>query len=298
MTQQPTSSAIPASLLREQLPAITGMTSGLLWSFTPKSIKSKFIDDKLERHSVVKSGSDKLVDHYVQWAGVNDGRYAEVLPPHFFSKYGMSMVAALTSQVPYNLLSVLNQGCHLKINSLIPRNTPIQLRGQLLDCSQDDNRVRIHTRVIAGTEQDPNAMVVDTMAAVMLGKSPKKSRSPRNDPAYNTIGNWSADRDEGRRFFYLSGDFNPIHTFWPLAKRTRFGGCILHGFGSLARTYETIQNSGVTIRDFDARFVKPNLLPCHNLQVQTSEPQGDGRRAMRLVNSDGEVFLAGSFVAG
>lgn len=286
---------IPATLVREQLPAITGMTTGLLWSLTPKQIKSRLIDDKAERTATVKTGSDKLVNHYVQWCGVNDDRYATSLPPHFFSKYGMSMVAALTAQVPYNLMSVLNQGCRFQVNSLIPRNTPVSLRGRLVDCSKDGARVRIHTQVVVGTEDDPEAMIVDSMAAVILGKQSKKKSESREEPDFETVGSWSADRNEGVRFFYLTGDFNPIHTFWPLAKRTRFGGCILHGFGSLARTYETIQNSGITIRDFDARFVKPNLLPANDLQVQISKPQNDDRRAMRLINAQGDVFLGGTF---
>lgn len=287
---------IPASLVTEQLPAITGMTTGLLWSLTPEKIKTRIIDPKAERQTTVKTGSDKLVNHYVQWSGVNDDRYATTLPPHFFSKYGMSMVAALTGQVPYNLMSVLNQGCRFQVNSLIPRNTPVNLSGRLIDCSREGARVRIHTQVIAGTENNPEAMIVDSMAAVILGRQAKKQKEVRTEPEYETVGQWSADRNEGQRFFFLTGDFNPIHTFWPLAKRTRFGGCILHGFGSLARTYETIQNTGIEIADFDARFVKPNLLPAINLSVQISQPDDEGRQAMRLVNDQGDVFLGGSFL--
>lgn len=293
------SQTIPFTLVREQLPAITGMTNGLLLSMTPHKIKSLVLDDKKIHTSKVKSGSNKLVDHYVQWSGVNDDRYAHALPAHFFSKYGMGMVARLTGQVPYNMLSVLNQGCRIQAHSLIPRNTPILLSGELVDCSEDGNRVRIHTRVTAGTRENPEAMTVDTMAAVMLGKSSKKKDSPpRKEPEYETIGEWSADRNEGLRFFYLTGDFNPIHTFWPFAKRTRFGGCILHGFGSLARTYETIQNSGIQIADFDVRFIKPNLLPCQNLQVQVGKESLDnGHQPLRLINANGDVFLAGNFLA-
>ncbi|MDX1498190.1 MAG: hypothetical protein R3352_11585, partial [Salinisphaeraceae bacterium] len=122
---------IPAHLVREQLPAITGMTTGLFWSLTPPAIKSKLRDMHAPQTDVVKAGSDELVEHYIRWCGVNDNRYDGVLPPHFFAKYGMSMVARVTGMVPYNLMSVVNQGCRMQINGLIPRGEAIHLKGEL-----------------------------------------------------------------------------------------------------------------------------------------------------------------------
>lgn len=282
--------------VREQWPAITGMTSGLMWSLTPAAVKNRLVDMYAERQAVVPAGSDALIESYIRWCGVDDERYAGVLPPHFFSKYGMNMVARLTGMVPYNMLSVVNQGCHLRIHSLIPRDTPIHLRGRLLDCTRDGNRVRVHTQVIAGTQAQPDAMSVDTLAAVMLGPSQKKKTQSRAEPEYSVVGEWSADRHEGQRFFYLTGDFNPIHTFWPFARHTRFGGCILHGFGTLARTFEMIQGQAGEIDDFDARFVKPNLLPSGpNVVEVATRADPNGRHALRLTNPAGNVLLGGSY---
>lgn len=289
--------SVPAHLVKEQLPSMVGMTTGLFWSMTPDVIKSRLVDRYAGRSATVSAASDELVNHYVQWSGAPAERYAQTLPPHFFSKYGMSMVAGLTGQVPYNLMSVLNQGCRFQVNGLIPRGTPITLKGRLVECRKEGSRVRIHTRIEAGTAAQADAMVVDTVAAVIVGPRDAKPKSTRQDPQFTSIGQWSADRNDGKRFFYLTGDFNPIHTFWPLARRSRFGGCILHGFGSVARTYETIQNNGFEISDFDVRFVKPNRLPCRDLAVQISEPLDDGRRALRLINAAGDVFLAGVFAA-
>lgn len=273
------------------------MSAGLLKSFVPGVIKSKLLDsDKIYRDEVV-SGSERLLEHYKTWCGVNNAqRYAATLPPHFFSKYGMNMVAKLTSLVPYNMLNVLNQGCHIQVNSLLPRNEPLQLEGRLLECRRDGNRVRIHTQVTVGSASTPKAMTVDTMAAVMLGKQAKPSSKRSPEPEWETVDEWSCDRKEGQRFFLLTGDFNPIHTFWPMAKRTRFGGCILHGFGSLARSWESIQNQGVTIRDFDVRFVKPHKLPSGPNQVQIAAANATGHRPMRLINAQGEVMLAGTYI--
>lgn len=282
--------------VREQLPAITGMTGGLIWSMTPPGIKNRLVDIYAERRAVVHAGSDALVDAYIRWCGVTDDRYAGVLPPHFFSKYGMNMVARLTGMVPYNMLSVVNQGCHLQIRSLIPRAEPIVLRGRLLDCTRDGSRVRVHTQVVVGTAAQPDCMTVDTLAAVMLGPSARKKRSAREEPRYEQVGEWSADRKEGQRFFYLTGDFNPIHTFWPVGRRSRFGACILHGFGTLARSFECIQNARGSINDFDARFVKPNRLPSGPNRVEiTTDADSKGRYGLRVSNPDGEVLLGGSY---
>lgn len=281
----------------EQWPAIAGMTGGLISSFIPKPIKERLIDSSKERHATIPPASDALVDAFVEWSGAEPERYATHLPPLFFAKYGMNMVAGLTGQVPYNMLSVVNQGCRIQIHSLIPRNTEITLRGRLVECTREGNRVRVHTRVTAGTAAEPEAMVVDTVAAVMLGKS-EKSPSSRKEPNYKTVGTWSADEAEGQRFFYLTGDFNPIHTLWPFAKRTRFGGCILHGFASYARTFEMLLNNGHTINDIDLKFVKPNLLPNYNLAVQTARKTA-GKTPLRLIGQDGDragqVYLAGHF---
>lgn len=289
-------SSVSPRFVREQWPAISGMTTGLIWSLTPPAVKNRLVDMYAERQAVVSPGTDALVEAYLRWCGVEDDRYAGVLPPHFFSKYGMNMMARLTGMVPYNMLSVVNQGCHLRVQKLLPRGEPIHLRGRLLDCTRDGNRVRVHTQVIAGTRADPDAMSVDTVAAVMLGPSARKKTASRPEVSYMPVGSWSADRHEGQRFFYLTGDFNPIHTFWPFARRTRFGGCILHGFGTLARTFECIQTQAGTINDFDARFVRPNLLPSGpNLVEVATDSDTDGRRGLRLTEPQGAVLLGGSY---
>ncbi len=286
---------IPATLLAEQIPTIRSMAMGGAWSVVPARLKSGLQKtDKLYTDSA-KAASDKLVEHYAAWSGAPADRYIENLPPHFFSKWGMPLMARLTALVPYNLLSVLNQGCRIRIHADIPRGQRLQLQGRLMDCTESNGRVRIHTRITAGTASNPESMTVDGYAAVVTGKS-KKTTDKRREPAYETVGAWSAGKYEGLRFFYLTGDFNPIHTFWPLARRTRFGGCILHGFGNLARTYEAIENAGYHIRDIDVRFIKPHLLPSNDVQVQVSKnKQNNGRHALRLIGQDGSVYMAGSF---
>lgn len=276
---------------------IAGMSSGLLWSFVPGRLKHRLRDPHAVHEQTIKPASAALVDAYVAWCGVNDDRYAQSLPPHFFAHYGMPMVARLTSLAPCNMLSVVNQGVHFRLRSWLPRNAQLTLRGELVSCRRDGQRMRVHTRVTVGSAADAEAMTVDTLAAVVVGKSAGRSRPAAGEPHWQTVGEWSADRADGQRFFFLTGDFNPIHTLWPVARRTRFGGCILHGFGTLARTIETIQNGGPRLLEIDARFIKPNLLPSGPNRVQVGEAaDADGFRPLQVLNHQGEAMLGGRYV--
>ncbi|HSW13964.1 MAG TPA: MaoC/PaaZ C-terminal domain-containing protein, partial [Solimonas sp.] len=213
------------------------------------------------------------------------------------SHWAFALLARLAGQAPYNLASILNQGLRLQFRAPLPRDTALQLRGQLQEVVNDGRRIRIHTRVVAGWAQQPEAVIIDNYAAVPLrGAADKTAAAARAEPTFETVGQWSATADDGLNFALLTGDFNPIHTLWPLARRTKFRGCILHGFGSVARTMETLRNAGHDIADIDLRFIKPLSLPNAGLEVQVAAPDSDGRRAFRLRSRAGAVHLAGSFV--
>lgn len=246
--------------------------------------------------TTVAPASRALVDDYIAWSGAPASRYRDVLPPHFCSHWAMPMLARLGGKAPYNMLNVLNQGAHLQIKAPLPRDVPLQLRGSLQSVSNDGKRVRIHSRVVAGTAAMPDAFILDSVAAVPLKRS--EARKPvEAEPAFKTIGQWSASADEGVKFAKLTGDFNPIHTLPLLARRTRFRGCILHGFAGLARSFEVIQNSGIEIAELDIRFVKPLPLPSLDLEVQLAAIDADGWQPMRLRNRNGTVHLTGRLLA-
>ena len=287
--------SVPVSLLRHHGPNIYGMFSHGLRSALPlpRPATVETPTPPLERE--VPAPPAALVRAYAEWTGAPPERYAEGLPPHLFSYWGMALIAELTALAPYNLLSVLNQGCRVQTRKLLPIGEAIQLRGHLADVADDGRRVRIETQLQAGSASVPDAQCMTVMAAVpRKGAAPRKSGDKHDEPTFETVGRWSASRDDGLNFALLTGDFNPIHTFWPLARRTRYRGCILHGFGFLSRSYETVLNAGLTIAEFDLRYVKPLALPATDLAVQIS-PASNGQRALRLRAPDGSVHLAGHF---
>lgn len=289
---------IPIGLLTEQRRNITAMLRGALYSYSPLKWGAGRPGETLVQH--VPAASEALLNHYVAWSGGDRTRYANSLPPHFLSsQLALSLVSALTAQSPYPMLSVLNQGLRLRIRAPLPRGTDLVMRGRLIDASDDSYRARIHSRIKIGIDGEEPAVVLDAMAAVMLRKRPaNEARTTREPLVFETVGHWQADEADGRRFFMLTGDFNPIHT-WPLfARRTRYRGCIMHGYGQFAQTFECLQRAGLEPSDIDVRFINPLPLPSPELMIQvTAMPDAmDDRRRLRVLDASGKLYLAGTFV--
>lgn len=237
-----------------------------------------------------------LITAYAEWTGAPPERYADTVPPHMFCYWGLGLISELTGRAPYNLMTAVNQGCRMVVKRPMPAGEAIDVRGHLADVSDDGRRIRIATHLEAGTASVPDAQRIDVMAVVPRRnpKGGKRNAERGPEPDFETVGRWSADADDGLNFALLTGDFNPLHTVKPVGRRTRYGGCILHGFGQLTRTYEAILNAGIDIGVFDIRYVKPVPLPSGMLEVQVSRnPVDGGARALRLCSPDGTVHMAG-----
>jgi hypothetical protein len=255
----------------------------------------------LDHSEIVRSSpppSRELLRAYAAWSNAPVGRYDDELPPHFVAaQVALPVISALTARSPYPLLGVLNQGIHLGVHHAIPATAPLTVRGHLVDASDDGYRARIHSALTVGTPDIPVAMELDAYAAVVLKRRPGGDAKPHEDIAFETIGRWHPGADEGRKFFYLTGDFNPIHTWQAFARRTRFRGCIMHGFGGFAQAYEAIRNAGLDIADIGVKFVRPLPLPGPEVLIQVATATDEsGHRALRLTDASGSVYHAGSFL--
>lgn len=237
-----------------------------------------------------------LIDAYADWTGAPRERYVDVLPAPLFSHWGLGLISELAGQSHCNLLSAVNQGCRMVTRTLLPAGEPIEVSGCLSEIDDDGRRIRLTTRLEVGTVSAPDAQTIEVIAAIPR-RNPKGRRQKQDhgpEPAFETIGHWSAAAGDGIDFALLTGDFNPLHTCPPLGRRTRYGGCILHGFGQMSRTWEALQDAGIEIAEFDIRFVKPVRLPTDNLEVQLArETSGQGGRELRLRSPDGTVHLVG-----
>jgi hypothetical protein len=285
-------------------PRLVLQQGGVIGAFLGGAVKSLLPRrGGLDHSEIVRSApppSRALLHAYAAWSGAPAGRYDDELPPHFVAaRVALPVISALTARSPYPLLGVLNQGIHLGVHHPVPATAPLTVRGRLVDASDDGCRARIHSALTVGTAGTPLALELDAYAAVVLKCRPGGASAPREDVAFETIGRWQPGADEGRKFFYLTGDFNPIHTWQAFARRTRFRGCIMHGFGGFAQAYEAIRSAGHDIADIDVKFVRPLPLPGPEVLIQVAaEADGSGRRALRLVDGSGHVYHAGSFLPG
>jgi hypothetical protein len=283
-------------------PRLLLQQGGVIGAFLGGALKSLLPHPGgLDRSEIVRSApapSLELQRAYAAWCNAPPARYDDELPPHFVAcQVALPVISALTARSPYPLLGVLNQGIRLAIHHTVPATAPLTVRGQLVDASDDGYRARIHSTLTVGTPDIPRAMELDAYAAVVLKRRPGGAPGQRGDVAFETIGRWQPGADEGRKFFYLTGDFNPIHTWPAFARRTRFRGCIMHGFGGFAQAFEAIRNAGHDIADIDVKFVRPLPLPGPEVLIQiAATTDASGRRALRLADGSGNVYHAGSFL--
>lgn len=285
---------VPLAYARHQLPIIVGMFGYGLRSavpfLRPRENPTRFEPYEFE----VAPMPDELVNRYLVWCGADPARYPGILPPHLVSRWGMTAFARLTGQTRFPLLGVLNQGARIEEVHPLPRGESFRVRAVTIAIDEEPNRYRIHNRVVAGTRAHPESIVVDSIAAVPRGGRPKSAAAAsRVEPEFRTIARWDAPPRTGLDFALLTGDFNPIHWFSPIADRTGFRGTIMHGFGTLARAYEGIRNEGTTITAIDARFVRPLPFPHRGVDVQVAVDPASPR-AFRVRGGDGTVYLAGT----
>lgn len=285
---------IPVRLVTEHTATMSAMLLGGARSVLP-FVKKSHGGVRIRRR--LNAPSPALVDAFNAWAGVQ--RPTGDLPPALLvAQTALSVVSELTAQCPYPLLGVLNQGLRIVIHERLPVGGKLNLSGELIDASDDGYRARIHSHVDVGTDSNPWAVSIDAYAAVVLKKRPDSGGGERVEPQWETIAHWQAGGDEGVKFFLLTGDFNPIHTLPAVARRTRFKGCIMHGYGAFSQIYAALENNGFRISDIETRFVKPLPLPSPPLQIQIARtPNEEGRLPFRLTDASGNLYQIGSFLA-
>ncbi len=243
-------------------------------------------------HRAIAPPAAALVERYVEWSGAA-GRYRNELPPHMVSQWSTPLVGELLLALPYRLTRVINQGVTLKVNGPLPRGVPLSLSASLQKVEEAGGRARVTVLIVSGTAQQA-ALVETRLHLSFMLPGPRPARPPRDqvdDPDWQTVGAWQAAAGDGLQFALLTGDFNPIHWCGPLARRSVFRGKVLHGFGSLVRSYETLPEG--SCREIDIRFLRPVPLPSAPLQVQLAPAAPDGWRPLRLTGIDATTHLAG-----
>jgi len=284
--------SVSPRLVLQQGGVIGAFLGGAAKSLLPK--RGALDHSEITRRAAAPSA--ELLQAYAAWSRAAAGRYANAVPPHFVAcQVALPVISALTARSPYPLLGVLNQGIHLALHAPVPAGVPLTVRGHLVEAADDGFRARIHSALTVATPDNPCVMSLDAYAAVVL-KRRGDGAAAREETVWERVGDWQAEEADGRQFFYLTGDFNPIHTWPAFARRTVFRGCIMHGYGAFAQVFEALRNAGHEISDIEVKFVRPLPLPSPRVYIQVAKARGsDGRRALRLADDAGNVYQAGSF---
>lgn len=283
------STEIPLKFVFQHGATISSMLVGLVRSSLPFTAKYRKDLEVTQRGHT----PDRLLNQkFQQWAGFESPR-TTLAPPLLVSQTLLSVVAQLTSYCPYPLLTVLNQGLKLTILDSIQPNRPFFIEGQLIDASDDGYRAKIHSHVVLSDNSGQAIMMIDAFAVVMLKSRPQNTVKPVEVIDWQPIDSWQMSAHAGVEFFLLTGDFNPIHTLPWLAKRTRFAGCIMHGYAAFSKIYAAIENQGVRIEEIETRFIKPIPLPTPLLYIQIARDTSG--HLFRLIDNQGQVYQSGHY---
>jgi acyl dehydratase len=245
--------------------------------------------------------SPDLVRDYVAACGGDPAAYRNTIPPHLFPQWAFPHAISALRNLPYPFARGVNAGCRLSVSAPIPAGEPLLVRARLESVDDDGRRARVTERVITGTRRAPEAITADLFVHIPLGKArgPRGPRDPKRVPAEaREAARLDVDARAGLEFALLTGDFNPIHWLPPYAKMAGFRSTILHGFGTMARTFEALVRARLggdpaRLSSLEARFVKPLVLPARVAVFTTPEGGvwvGDA--------PGGDAYLEGRFSMG
>jgi hypothetical protein len=247
-----------------QGPVLRALGAAAIASVRPKgaaAIPGPVIEESLAPRS------PELVRDYVRHVGGDPGWYRGVLPSHLFPQWGFPLAAKAIAGLPYPLARVMNAGCRIEQHAMLPADEPLLVRAQLASVDDDGRRALITTSVITGTKSAPDALVCEIRAYVPLGKPNGKGAQRTTVPLdAREIAGLRIGADAGLDFAKLTGDFNPIHWVPAYARAAGFRGCILHGFGTMARAIEALNRAVFSgdprkLHTLDVRFSRPLPLP-------------------------------------
>lgn len=218
-----------------------------------------------------------LVDSYVAWADGEAQLYRHELPPSFFPQWGFPLLSRTLEGLPYRLSAVLNQGCRVEVRGAVPRGVPLRLQARLESVEEEETKIRLDQKLVTGTAADPELHVAHVFAVIPKARGKKADRRADDTRTFRTVGSWTAAPLDGLRFGVLTGDMNPIHWLPPYARLAGFPRQILHGFGTLARTWEILRRtSGQPLRGIDVRFLRPLVLPARvDVEVSAGAPKDE-----------------------
>ena len=283
----------PGSHVFTQGPCIWTLLSVGFGSILPKAKKSMETPGP-EIREMLAPRPEKLLADYAAWTGADPWSYEGLVPPHLFPQWGFPPMARALTAAPWPMTKILNQGCRLEVKGPLPADEKLLVRTYVSDVQEEEHKARITTRIVTGTEAEPELLVADVHAVVPLAKKQGggKREAPTIPDSSTELARVALSDRAGLDFALLTGDFNPIHWVGPYAKLAGFKNTILHGFAAMALCWESIvkqrlDGDSSRMKMMDVRFVRPLVLPtevsvCVGDDGSVGIGEGPGGRATML----------------
>ncbi|GGA74025.1 hypothetical protein GCM10011369_14840 [Neiella marina] len=290
---------VPVSLLLEQGPMLKSFAGVIGRELVPFTIASENPDSFADITAELATPSERLISHYMEWAGCDKGRYSASIPTHIFFQLAMPLCIKQLAQSRYRLSKVINQGCRMTVIKPVPWETPVMAKVSVTSVREVPGKARVSQTISIYYDDELAAeLQVQTLFPLSIA-SKRRNKLPETQASYSVIGHWSSNDHDGRDFALLSGDFNPIHWSRWVGKMSPFGTRVLHGMGTFIRSIEVLQNNlQANIRDIDARFTAPLKLPggvntlLHQLDSTAANQQ---QVPLRLEDENGRLLMLGSY---
>ena len=267
---------VSARHLLRQGPNLAGLLRGGVTAFRSRGRKGGAVATPTPAiRGTVAAPSADLIRDYLVWVGGDPSAWSGQVPHHFFPYWAFPWMGKTLEGVPYDVTRILNGGVTLTMNRPIPVGEELQISAQLVSVDDDERRVLFQQRVTTGTRSAPDAQVADIR--LILPKKRKKDDAAKADDAKadapkivpsdaRELAQWKLKGTAGLDFALLTGDFNPIHWIPAAGRAAGFGGCILHGYATMARAIEGVNASVFAgridaMQSYDVRFARPVKLP-------------------------------------
>jgi hypothetical protein len=281
----------PLFHLVHQGPVLRALGGVVVSSFSAPKAKAAPALPAAWLEETVPPRPESLVRDYIRHVGGDPSWYRGVVPPHLFPQWSFPLLAKGMARLPYPTPRVVNAGCRIEARAPLPANEPLNVRVRLESIDDDGKRALIVQRIVTGTKTIPEAVIAELRAIVPLAKR-EKGKAPSARPGVpldaKEVAFLRLRANAGRDFAALTGDVNPIHWLAPAARAAGFRSCILHGFGTLARTVEALNRrvfagDARALAAIDVRFVRPLVLPAtigvyvtKNAEVFVGDAPGGG----------------------
>lgn len=264
--------SLSASLLRHQGPQLRSLLQAGLASLPGQVPGGSPADVPVpgRTYTTTVRPPKELVASYLAFLGSDPSAWKGRIPPHLFCWWALPVMGQTIADLPLNPSSVINGGATLTLKRPLPSGVPLRVSAQLASIDHDERRTLVSQRITTGPTDDPEACEFETRL-FFPGKRRAGRKGPRPAPvtvpmAARELASRKLSAQAGRDFAVITGDFNPIHWIPAAGRAAGFGGCILHGYATLAFGFEALVRARLSgqadrVQSFDARFARPVRLP-------------------------------------